>query len=130
MMYGFTDIVLVDNMWLFLLSFLVALLCSAGTTFAACRVELIHAPAELIRPKAPSAGKRIFLERLTFFWKRLKFLHKVSARNVFRFKKRMIMMILGISGCTALVMAGFGVKDSVSNIANNQYDEIMKNPEG
>lgn len=126
MLYGFTDITIVDNVWLFLLSLLVALLCSAGTTFAACRLELTHTPADLIRPKAPAAGKRILLEKIPVFWRRLKFLHKVSARNVFRFKKRMIMMILGIAGCTALVIAGFGVKDSVSNIVNDQYDEILQ----
>lgn len=125
MLYGFSDLVLVDSAGLFLVSLLVSLLCSMGTTFAACRLELSHAPAELIRPKSPSAGKRIFLEKIPFVWKRLKFLHKVSARNVFRFKKRMFMMILGIAGCTSLVIAGFGVKDSVSNIVNNQYDKIM-----
>lgn len=126
MLYGFADIIITDDIWLFSISLLVALLCSAGTTFAACRMELVHAPAELIRPKAPSAGKRILLERIPFIWKRLKFLHKVSARNVFRFKKRMVMMILGIAGCTSLVMAGFGIRDSVTNIANNQYDQILK----
>ncbi|WP_075721282.1 FtsX-like permease family protein [Roseburia sp. 499] len=127
MLYGFTDTVItVDNVWLFLLSLLVALLCSVGTTFMACRLELAHTPADLIRPKAPSAGKRILLEKISIVWKHLKFLHKVSARNIFRFKKRMIMMILGIAGCTSLVIAGFGVKDSVSNIVNNQYDEILQ----
>lgn len=127
MLYGFTDkVIIVDNIWLLLLSLLVSLLCSAGTTFAACRLELTHTPADLIRPKAPSAGKRILLEKISIIWKHMKFLHKVSARNIFRFKKRMIMMILGIAGCTALVIAGFGVKDSVSNIVNNQYDEILQ----
>lgn len=126
MLYGFADIIIVDNIWLFLLSLLVALLCSAGTTFAACRLELTHTPADLIRPKAPAAGKRILLEKIPMLWKHLKFLHKVSARNVFRFKKRMIMMILGIAGCTSLVIAGFGLKDSVSNIVNNQYDKILQ----
>lgn len=126
MLYGFSDIVIIDDVTLLVLSLVVAFLCSAGTTFAACRLELSHAPAELIRPKAPSAGKRILLERITFLWKHLKFLYKVSARNIFRFKKRMIMMILGIAGCTSLVVAGFGVKDSISNIVNNQYDKIMR----
>ena len=83
-------------------------------------------PANLIRPKTPAAGKRIFLERITPLWKRLKFLHKVSLRNIFRFKKRMIMMILGIAGCTALVLTGFGIHDSVANIANFQFDDIQK----
>lgn len=125
-LYGFADIIMVDNVWLFVFSMLVSLLCSVGTTFLSCRMELMHPPAELIRPKAPAAGKRILLERAAFFWKRLKFLHKVSARNVFRFKKRMFMMIVGIAGCMALVMAGFGVNDSVSNIVNDQYDNILK----
>lgn len=125
-LYGFAELMIVDDVWLLLVSLVVSLICSVGTTYAACRLELKHAPAELIRPKAPHAGKRILLERVTILWKHLKFLHKVSARNVFRFKKRMIMMILGISGCTALVIAGFGVKDSVTNIVNVQYDEILQ----
>ena len=102
----------------------VSLLCSMGTTYLACKNELRCMPAELIRPKAPAAGKRILLEKITPIWKRMKFLHKITTRNVFRFKKRMIMMVMGIAGCTALVMAGFGIKDSVSNIAEFQYDEI------
>lgn len=110
--------------WLLVVTLLVSLLCSVGTTFLACKNELRCMPAELIRPKAPVAGKRIFMEKITFIWKRMKFLHKITTRNVFRFKKRMIMMVMGISGCTALVMAGFGIKDSVSNIAEFQYDEI------
>ena len=81
-------------------------------------------PAELIRPKAPAAGKRIFLEHIGFLWKRMKFLHKVTARNVFRFKKRMLMMIIGIAGCTALVLTGLGVRDSVVNLAEFQYGDI------
>ncbi len=109
---------------LLLITMLVSLLCSMGTTFLACKNELRCMPAELIRPKAPTAGKRIFLEKITPIWSRMKFLHKITTRNVFRFKKRMIMMVMGIAGCTALVMAGFGIKDSVSNIAEFQYDEI------
>ncbi len=109
---------------LLVITVVVSLLCSIGTTYFACKNELRCMPAELIRPKAPAAGKRILLEKISFIWKRMKFLHKITTRNVFRFKKRMIMMVLGISGCTALVMAGFCIKDSVSNIAEFQYDEI------
>lgn len=109
---------------LLVITIIVSLICSVGTTYLACRNELRCMPAELIRPKAPAAGKRILLERITPIWKRMKFLHKITTRNVFRFKKRMIMMVMGIAGCTALVMAGFGIKDSVSNIAEFQYDEI------
>lgn len=103
---------------------IVSLLCSMGTAYLACKNELRCMPADLIRPKAPAAGKRIFLEYITFLWKKMKFLHKVTARNVFRFKKRMFMMILGIAGCTALVLTGLGVKDSVSNLAEFQFGEI------
>ena len=103
---------------------IVSLVCTMGTTFFACRNELRGMPAELIRPKAPAAGKRILLERIKPLWKHMKFLHKVTARNIFRFKKRMLMMIMGIAGCSALVLTGFGIKDSVSNIANFQFEDI------
>lgn len=125
-LYGFRPIVLVINWRLALISFLVALICSVGATWAACSKELANMPAELMRPKAPKAGKRILLERIPFLWKRLPFLHKVSIRNIFRYKKRLVMMLLGIGGCTALVLTGFGVRDSISNIATDQYDNIMR----
>ena len=112
------------DMPLLIIALAVSLICSMGTTYLACKNELRCMPAELIRPKTPQAGKRVFLERITPVWKRMKFLHKITTRNVFRFKKRMIMMVAGIAGCMALVMAGFGIKDSVSNIAEFQYDEI------
>ena len=124
-LYGFADLQVVSDPLLFVICLLVSLLCSVGTTYAACRNELKHMPAELIRPKSPAAGKRIFLERIGFLWKRMKFLHKVSARNIFRFKKRMFMMIIGIAGCTALVVTGYGIRDSISNVVNDQFDEIM-----
>lgn len=107
------------------LSLAAALLCSMGAAYASCRYELYSVPASLIRPKAPKSGKRIFLERVTFLWRRLKFLQKVSVRNLIRYKKRFFMMILGISGCTALLVTGFGVKDSVADIAGMQYDKIQ-----
>lgn len=101
-----------------------ALLCSMGAAYFSCRYELYSVPANLIRPKAPRSGKRIFLERITFIWSRMKFLHKVSVRNIIRYKKRFFMMILGISGCTALLVTGFGIKDSVTNVADMQYDQV------
>jgi putative ABC transport system permease protein len=124
-MYGFADITVVGDPVLFVLSIVVSLLCSVGTAWAACRNELRRMPAELIRPKSPPAGKRILLERIGFLWRRLKFLHKVSARNIFRFKKRLFMMIVGIAGCMALVVTGYGLRDSITNIAEFQFDEIM-----
>ena len=125
MMYGFAPITFRTDYLVLALSLAVSLICSVGVTIATCFGEFTEEPAELVRPKAPQSGKRILLERIGFIWKRLKFLHKVSARNVFRFKKRMWMMIIGIAGCTALVITGFGLKDSIDNLINFQYDEIM-----
>lgn len=107
-----------------LISLGVALLCSIGTTWFSCHVELAETAASLMRPKAPKAGKRILLENISFIWKRLKFLYKVSIRNIFRYKRRFFMMILGISGCTALLLTGFGLYDSVAGFADMQYKDI------
>jgi putative ABC transport system permease protein len=107
------------------LSLLVSLICTAGATWLACYTELMQKPAALMRPRAPQSGKKIWLEHVTVLWKRMKFLHKVSARNIFRFKKRMVMMLLGIGGCTALIVTGFGISDSIVNIAADQYDNIL-----
>lgn len=126
MMFGFAPLEYYFDWQLAVISLVVSLLCSMGTTYLACRGQLKDMPAEILRPKAPKAGKRIFLEKIDFIWSRLSFLHKVTARNVFRYKKRMFMMILGIGGCTALVMAGFGIHDSVAGIANHQYDQIER----
>ena len=124
-MYNMGEITYLFNGWLAFFSVLAAILCSVGAAFFSCRYELYSVPANLIRPKAPKNGKRIFLERVTFIWKRLKFLHKVSVRNLVRYKKRFFMMILGISGCAALLVAGFGIRDSVANVGDQQYDEIQ-----
>lgn len=124
-MYDVDSIIYVFDAGIFICSLLVSMTCSMGTTYLSCRKELSEVAAELMRPKAPKAGKRVFLERIPFVWKRMKFLHKVSYRNVFRYKKRFFMMVIGISGCTALVLTGFGVQDSIANIANDQYDRIQ-----
>jgi putative ABC transport system permease protein len=105
-------------------SFSVCILGAVGVTWLSCRAELSEVPAELIRPKAPKIGKRVFLEYVPFIWSHLKFLHKVSIRNLLRYKKRFFMMVLGISGCTALLLTGFGVNDSISNLTDYQYTEV------
>lgn len=125
MMYRLGDILFVFDWAAALLCLTASLLCSMGTTWISCRHELKTQAAGLMRPKAPKAGKRILLERLGFIWNRLKFLHKVSVRNIVRYKKRLFMMVMGISGCTALLVTGFGVRDSVTNIADQQYAEIQ-----
>jgi putative ABC transport system permease protein len=124
-MYSLTDIVYVFDAGVLIFSLAVSILCSMGVTFVNCKNELTEVAAELMRPKAPKAGKRIFLEYIPFIWKPMKFLHKVSYRNVFRYKRRFFMMVIGISGCTGLLVTGFGVQDSIANIANDQYDRIQ-----
>lgn len=125
MMYRLGNVVFVFDWLAALLCLGASLLCSMGTTWVSCRHTLKASAAGLMRPKAPKAGKRIFLERMGFLWNRLKFLHKVSIRNIVRYKKRLFMMVLGISGCTALLVTGFGVRDSVTSIADQQYKEIQ-----
>lgn len=108
------------------ITLIVYLIGILGSTFFSCRKELISAPAKLIRPRATKNGKRILLERVTILWKRLTFLQKITIRNMFRYKKRLVMMLVGISCCTALLLTGFGVGDSMTNIADIQYSEIQK----
>ena len=100
------------------------LFCALLATWSACKASLHEVAAELIRPKAPAPGKRIWLERIPFIWKRMPFLHKVSARNVFRYHKRLVMMVLGIGGCMALLLTGLGLHDSIQNIVDDQFDHI------
>lgn len=123
--YKMGGIYYVSDLPLALVSLTVAVLCSVGTTWLSCHKELKEVAADLMRPKAPKAGKRVFLEHVPFIWKRLKFLQKVSVRNIVRYKKRFFMMVIGISGCTALLMMGFGVRDSVVAVADQQYEEIQ-----
>ena len=92
-------------------------------TWYCCRQSLKEVPAELIRPKAPTVGKKIFLEYFGF-WKNLKFLDKVALRNIFRYRQRMAMMLLGIGGCTALLVTGFGLRDSVVDLTTYQFDKV------
>ena len=122
--YGFAPLQQVVLPGLLTISFWAALLCSMGSTWLACRVELAKQAAELLRPKTPKAGRRVFLEYIKPLWRRLSFLHKVSVRNVLRYRSRLIMMVLGIGGCTALLCTGFGIQDSIQHVADNQYDEI------
>ena len=94
-------------------------------TWLCCRRTLAEVPAELIRPKAPEAGKQILLEKLPF-WKRISFLNKVTIRNIFRYHQRLAMMLIGIGGCTALLLTGFGIRDSISDVAAYQFENVTK----
>ncbi len=125
MLYNLEGFIYIFSPAYFLVSLAISLVCSVGTTVVSCRSALRCQPADLIRPKSPAAGKRIWLERVTPIWSRLKFMHKVTLRNIFRFKKRMIMMLMGVAGCTALLLTGFGINDSVANLGNFQFDDIL-----
>lgn len=94
-------------------------------TWYCCRRTLEEEPAELIRPKAPDAGKKILLEYLPF-WHRISFLNKVTIRNIFRYRQRLAMMLVGIGGCTALLVTGFGLRDSLVNVVDLQFEDVMK----
>ncbi len=98
----------------------------AGAAVLACRSELRQTPAMLMRPKAPPAGSRIFLERIPFIWKRMSFLNKVTARNLLRYKKRFFMTIFGIMGCMALLICGFAIRDSVHALSPMQYGDVYR----
>lgn len=102
-----------------------SIVCTMGATLASCYKELAAEPAVLMRPPAPKNGRRVFLERIGFIWKRMNFTWKSTIRNLMRYKKRFFMTIFGIGGCMALMLVGYGVKDSVYEIADIQYDEIQ-----
>lgn len=103
----------------------IAVICICGTTILTIRKVVKEKPSELMRPKAPSNGKRVLLEKITFIWKRINFSNKITIRNLFRYKKRVFMMVIGILGCTSLLLAGFGIRDSIVEIPSKQYGEIF-----
>ncbi len=126
MMYVLPPVSFTPQLSLMIGSTAASVLVTTLAAFAAWYKELIETPALLMRPKAPKLGKKILIERMTFVWKRFSFTSKVTARNLFRYKKRFFMTVLGISGCTALLVAGFGIKDSISRIVNSQFGEIFQ----
>ncbi|MBQ7003943.1 MAG: ABC transporter permease, partial [Oscillospiraceae bacterium] len=107
-----------------LLAFFSTLLCTLAAAWSACRHSLRESAASLMLPKAPKAGKRVLLEYITPIWKRMRFTHKVTVRNLFRYKKRFFMTVVGIAGCTALLVTGFGLSDSINEILDKQYEEL------
>lgn len=103
-----------------------ALISTLGATIYTCVKELKERPASLMIPRAPKPGKRIFLERISFIWSKMNFSNKVTARNIFRYKKKFLMTIIGVAGCTALIIVGFGIRDAISQMIPMQYGEIFK----
>ena len=106
------------------IAMLVALVCTVGSSLVVLRVDLFNVPAVLMRPKAPKAGKRLVLERVKFIWSRLSFIQKVTVRNLFRYKARALMTILGIAGCMSLMLTGFGLRDSIGDIVGLQFGKL------
>ena len=126
MMYQIVDIHFMFTFGNLFLSIGSMTLAIALTVYFSCNKALKETPASLMRPKAPKAGKRIFLEKMTFIWSKMNFFAKVSARNLIRYKRRMFMTIVGIAGCTALSLTGFGLKNSIMDVADLQYNDIYR----
>ena len=123
MLYISDDIVLKVNWWLCGAVVGTYTLVMLFVTWYCCRKALQEEPAELIRPKAPDAGKKILMEYLPF-WGKISFLNKVTIRNIFRYRQRLAMMLVGIGGCTALLVTGFGLRDSIVNVVDYQFQEV------
>lgn len=123
-MYTLPEVELYPDVGLALLAIGMASSITIIAAIVACYKDLMETPALLMRPKAPKNGKKILLERVPFVWKHFNFIQKVTARNIFRYKKRFLMTVIGISGCSALLIAGFGIRDSIGEIATKQYGDI------
>ena len=121
------EIVIPYNIQYAVMATAAAVACTLAATVFSCYKELSAVPAELMRPPAPKQGKRVLMERITFIWKHLSFIWKSTIRNLVRYKKRFFMTVFGIGGCMALMIVGFGLKDSIFEIAGLQYGDIQKN---
>lgn len=126
MMYTIGEPVIEFDIGLTLAGLLAASVCTVGATVYSCMKALATTPATLMRPKAPKPGKRVLLEKIPLIWKHLNFTQKVTLRNIFRYKKRFLMTIIGVAGCTALIVSGFGLRDAVGSMIPVQYGDIFK----
>lgn len=124
--YDFALLLYLFSPELAVLTLAVSLISILGSTFISCRKELVSVPAQLIRPRAAKNGKRILLERISVLWNRLSFLQKITLRNMFRYKRRLIMMLVGIGCCAGLVVTAFGVRDSMIDIGELQFEKVQK----
>ncbi|MBD5099057.1 MAG: hypothetical protein HDT35_05845 [Clostridiales bacterium] len=124
-MYAIPALEFKPQVGLYIWAVLAAVACTTGAALWACLSTLIDTPANLMRPRAPKAGKRVFLERIRPIWKRLTFTWKVTMRNLFRYQRRFWMTVIGIGGCTALIVTGFGLHESIFSILNEQFDHVF-----
>lgn len=125
LMYSMPPVILSFNWKLASIVTLAALALTTLTAYIASSNELRENPASLMRPKAPKLGKTILLERIPIIWNRLNFSYKVTIRNLFRYKRRFFMTVFGIAGCTALILAGFGIRDSIQTVVDKQFGDIL-----
>ena len=126
MMYILPPIRFVVPSGLISLTAMVFIFAMGIATWFACKADTQDVPSQLMRPKAPPMGKKTFLENIPFVWNRLSFTDKVTMRNIFRYKKRFFMTIVGVAGCTALMLIGFGIRDSISNMVDINFKEIIQ----
>lgn len=125
-MYVLPDLKLDNNLLTMCMTTILMFIVTLSITLYTALSVLKETPASLLRPKAPAKGKKVLLEKIGFIWKRLNFSFKVTTRNIFRYKKRIFMTIIGIAGCTALTLAGLGLKDSITGIIKIQFNDITK----
>ncbi|MCI5773134.1 MAG: ABC transporter permease [Erysipelotrichaceae bacterium] len=126
MMYLLPSTMKFEMQWdIMIIAMALSVVITTLASFSSCYKSLIEVPSSLMRPKAPKLGKKIILERIDAIWRRLSFTSKVTFRNIFRYKKRFFMTVVGISGCTALIVAGFGIKDSINTIVDKQFEEVF-----
>ena len=123
-LYHLTDIVTPINSWYYFSAVLIAVACVVTATVVSIFSTLMSTPATLMRPAPPKNGRRVLLERVGFIWKHLNFSKKSTVRNLVRYKKRLFMTLFGIAGCMALLLVGFGLKDSINSVVNIQYSEL------
>ena len=124
-MYYIGDITLVLNVPIILMGILAAILCTTAVSIIVCAKSLRLKPAQAMRPKAPKPGKHILLERITPLWKHMSFTAKLTARNLFRYKARLCMTVIGVAGCTALIVAAFGLLNSFDPLTEVQFGEVF-----
>lgn len=125
MMYELLPLRLVIPWNIVIIGIAVAFLCTTLVALYTCQKSLREKPSALMRPKSPKIGKKVILERIPFIWNRLNFTSKMTVRNIVRYKLRFLMTVIGVAGCTALMLAGFGLKNSISSIVDKQFGEII-----
>lgn len=126
LMYMVPNFVVEFNVYYGAIGLFAIIACVLGATIFSIKKEIKQMPAVLMRPKAPTVGKRVLLEKVKFIWNRLSFIQKITVRNMFRYKKRFLLTIIGILGCTSLILAGFGIRDSITSLIPEQYGNIFK----